>query len=348
MDPADLEVYVRRMKEVARAAAASRVPFTDNGSDHYKIFCRALKNVLSTDLALETYAQIIDGLPTADIAYDRRSPGLFGDHPIEDHEELCPGALERARAFREEFDMSVLTLSPRLIRSYSRAPIGSKAFLLRLVELIASALHEIGVLLFQLDLRLHDGDVDAVTKWAADPADEEALRPTLLSHVFYMDHDVYPSGVADMVGFWAEDRIIGGVTAFDRRAEEAGAFPNLYLLPNRAGTTNRYWQLHDNQQQAVVDFLVDENDKPESRVKCPFPVLCAPENTERVSHHLGIARGVYRDIWERKPPTKEMLSFYARRPQDAGDYPDSYQLMEAIERQYGTSSTPADDGKGGQ
>ncbi|KAK4223689.1 hypothetical protein QBC38DRAFT_459100 [Podospora fimiseda] len=222
MDPADLDIYVRSMKEVPA-----------------QIFCHALKNMLSIDLTLETYAQIIDGLPTVDIAYNCRSPGLFSDdHPIEDHQELCPGAVERAQPFMEGLDMSILTFNPKLLRSYSRAPISSRPFFLRLVELIASVLHEIGALLFQLNLRLHQGDVDAVTKWTAEPGDEELLRPTLLNHMLYMDHDVYPSGVADMVGFWAEDRIIGGVTVFDRRSEEAGAFPNIYLLSNRVRTTD--------------------------------------------------------------------------------------------------------------
>ncbi|KAK4182116.1 hypothetical protein QBC35DRAFT_396605 [Podospora australis] len=328
------------MKQAARTVGASRVPFTDNGTEHYEIFSRALKKVLSTDLALETYAQIIDGLPTADIAYDRRSPGLFGDHPIEEHEELCPGAVERAKEFRESFDISVLTLDPQLIRAFSRAPVGTKAFCLRLLELIASSLHEIAALLHQLDLRLHHGDIEAVTNWVMEPDDVAHLRPTLLSHVLYMEHEVYPNGVADMVGYWAEDRIIGGVTVFDRRAEEAGAFPNIYLAPNRARTTNRYWQLLDDQQQALLKFLVAEDGDSET-ANCPLPILCTDENVERVSHQFAIARQVYRDIWERRPPTKEMLRFYAGRPQDAGDYPDINQLWEAIERQYpSTSSSP--------
>lgn len=35
-------------------------------------------------------------------------------------------------------------------------------------------------------------------------------------HVDYMDYDQYPNGLADIAGYWAEDRIFGGVVLFDR------------------------------------------------------------------------------------------------------------------------------------
>jgi hypothetical protein len=31
-----------------------------------------------------------------------------------------------------------------------------------------------------------------------------------------MEHAQYPEGIADMVGYWAKDRILGGVVLFDR------------------------------------------------------------------------------------------------------------------------------------
>jgi hypothetical protein len=35
---------------------------------HYAILANALCNILNTDIALITYAQILDGLPTTDVA----------------------------------------------------------------------------------------------------------------------------------------------------------------------------------------------------------------------------------------------------------------------------------------
>ena len=52
---------------------------------HNRVFVRALNNVLATELAVFTFAQIIDGLPTADVGFDRRDHGLRGNHPLDSH-----------------------------------------------------------------------------------------------------------------------------------------------------------------------------------------------------------------------------------------------------------------------
>lgn len=104
---------IARLKELARGAKASRVPYHEDASEHYTIFRRAVSNVLSTDLALFTFAQIVDGLPIADVAWDRRVPGIHGDdHPIEEHPVLCPGVEERTREIRQQLDLSVLEFAP--------------------------------------------------------------------------------------------------------------------------------------------------------------------------------------------------------------------------------------------
>jgi hypothetical protein len=99
---------------LAREAQASRVPYANDHSEHYKVFSRVISNVLSTELALFTFAQIIDGLPTADVAWDTRWPSLIGAHPIEEHADICPGVLDRARGFRQEFDLAILSFDPKV------------------------------------------------------------------------------------------------------------------------------------------------------------------------------------------------------------------------------------------
>lgn len=39
---------------------------------------------------------------------------------------------------------------------------------------------------------------------------------SLFAHTEYTFHEMYPYGVADMAGYWAEDQIFGGVVLFDR------------------------------------------------------------------------------------------------------------------------------------
>lgn len=41
-------------------------------------------------------------------------------------------------------------------------------------------------------------------------------NPTDFYHTEYKDWEQYPQGVADMVGYWAEFELFGGVVIFDR------------------------------------------------------------------------------------------------------------------------------------
>lgn len=75
-------------------------------TQHRQAFENALMRVLNTEVAEETFAEIIDGLPTA---------GSFSEfhwtpdtHPSRDHGELCPGMVERAREFRANFKATML------------------------------------------------------------------------------------------------------------------------------------------------------------------------------------------------------------------------------------------------
>ncbi|RSL83585.1 hypothetical protein CEP51_004445 [Fusarium floridanum] len=342
MDPDELKTLTDRLHDRARAAHEQREPFRRISSKHHRdILGRAIKNVLSTELAQFTYAQIIDGLPTGDVSWDRRYPGVFGEHPIDsDHEELCPGAMEKARKFYTQWSPEILMFDPKAIEGYQLAELGSKAFNVRLVELVAVALHQIGACLFQLDMRMHQGDIDSVTNWRMPP--EEGLvdvppRPTLFSHHAYLDADIYPEGVADIVGYWAEDRILGGVTVFDRGSEDLGATPNIYFHSCRRRQTHRVYQLRDDQQEILFQFLLDErhSSPPQST---PLPILSDSRNRVRVDSEVAIIHhNIYRDIWERKPITMDEMLFIERRPKSDLDYPELVDEVFRINAQLGIS-----------
>jgi hypothetical protein len=115
------------------------------------------------------------------------------------------------------------------MQAYQSSEVGSLEFKMRLIELVAISIHQIAVLLFQLEPKLHAGDIDSVVSWKEEPRwvtfeggrriYEEPLfepRPTMFFHVDYMDYDQYPNGLADVAGYWAEDRIFGGAVLFDR------------------------------------------------------------------------------------------------------------------------------------
>jgi hypothetical protein len=117
MDPDELEAHTEKLSRIARNAHDSRVPFGAIFSDHHRIVLnKAIRNVLSTELAIFTYAQIIDGLPIADVAWDRRLPGIMGEHVIDEHETLCPGALENTQEYYENWQPSDLMFDPEVGR----------------------------------------------------------------------------------------------------------------------------------------------------------------------------------------------------------------------------------------
>jgi hypothetical protein len=88
--------------------------------------------------------------------------------------------------------------------------------------MVAVALHQLSVLLYKLgDLQQHD-------EWKLWTPPHRYNNPEIWSdpepyhilffHSWFQEHKQYPEGVADMVGYWAENRIMGDVVLFDRRA----------------------------------------------------------------------------------------------------------------------------------
>lgn len=74
---------------------------------HRDLLDSAIRNVLSTKRALETFAQIADGLPLSSVARDSYARGApYASHPaVARHTSLCPGATEAALGFLSEFSL---------------------------------------------------------------------------------------------------------------------------------------------------------------------------------------------------------------------------------------------------
>lgn len=177
-------------------------------------------------------------------------------------------------------------------------------------------------------------------------------RPTLFNHPYYVDLEIYPEGLADIAGYWAEDRIVGGIVLFDRRAdprdphdaaghqsneedrgEEAGGRnlaehpPNIWLHPARDHVTDRICQLREDQQRALVDYLTAAPGDTSN----PLPILPDKDNRARVDPSIAHShKFIFRDYWDRKPATQELLDFLLRRPQNELDYPEVRDFMNHI------------------
>jgi hypothetical protein len=64
-------------------------------------------------------------------------------------------------------------------------------------------------------------------------------------------------------------------------------------------------------------------------VACPIPILIIDgANRKRVDPETALTvHGIYRDIWERKPPTHEEIDFAERRPRDQIDHTEIFDMM---------------------
>lgn len=97
-----MDVMVQRDRDVALYAHLHCITLENLTTDHLNMFHGALSRVLGSELAIDTFAQIVDGLPSADVVWDKRHPGIFGDnHPIEAHASLYPGVKDKTSACLE-------------------------------------------------------------------------------------------------------------------------------------------------------------------------------------------------------------------------------------------------------
>ncbi|KAL5588979.1 hypothetical protein FOBRF1_015507 [Fusarium oxysporum] len=296
---------------------------------HYDSLFLALRNILNTDIALTSYAQIIDGLPTADVVWDRYSGIYDSSHPINNHKTLCEGALEKAKCFRAQFAMADVMVDLEKLNRYQKTKPSSRSFQLRLIEMTACALHQIGVRLSQLE-KVHDPattaghDVESTIKWERPPDDlcRVPPGPTMFIATQFTAHDRYPNGVDDIVGYWAENRILGGVALFDHSQAWTGDDePNVYFQCTRERVTFRVCQLLDAQQSALISFLLADSE--DATAKCPLPILPTSENRVRIDPGDAIpVKKVYRDIWERKHPPRRRRAPRLERPKTSLDYPE--------------------------
>lgn len=95
-------------------------------------------------------------------------------------------------------------------------------------------IHEIAAWLWEQESLIPQDD--PLIKWRPSDEDLEEFDPdeyppSLFQHPWYQAYEKYPKGVDDMVGYWAEGRIFGGVVLFDRR--RPGSQPDVDVSESR-------------------------------------------------------------------------------------------------------------------
>ncbi|KAI0385590.1 hypothetical protein F5Y04DRAFT_246226 [Hypomontagnella monticulosa] len=315
-------------------------------ASHRDALNQAVSNILSTEIALETYAQIIDGLPLGNVAWDRYHHKLRRGHPISSHRELCPGALECAQEMRDAFNIDLLKFEPELLQAYQFAPTSSRQYQLRLLELTAISLHQIAAYLFRKSACVHDLHHSAesgltikdITSWQPPPDNWLPVTPwpTLFTHPGFTAVGQYPDGEADLVGYWAEDRILGGVMLFERSQDWVNEDePDVYFQSSRSKRTYLVYQLLDEQQQGLLDFIRIPRSKSTPR-SCPIPLSCSTKNTVRIDPtDAGNVYKIYRHPWDILEQEKRSRFVRDRDVISSTDYPEVEDQLRRLLRRNG-------------
>ncbi|KAF4443139.1 hypothetical protein F53441_11538 [Fusarium austroafricanum] len=308
----------------------SSLDILDN--DHRATLDRAVRNILSTEVAELAYAQILDGLPTEKSW--RESLEFVRDHPILtiNHSDICPGYVEKAREFRAQFDLSQLQLDTRTLEKFQATNSGSEQFNLRLIELVVVACHQIGAYLFELDDGAHKHKFyqDWIEKVLEEKeAGVESRRycdppPIAFSHRVYRFPEQYPRGVADMAGYWAESKIFGGVIVFDR-GETDKECKAMWIHGDLGRGPRTLYPPTKEQFDAIVKFLTSSPDK---NPECPFPIHGTDSNRPRWHpYHAFAYYHIFRDRYERKLPPDPPQPGCVRDGRDWPELKDRHILM---------------------
>lgn len=97
--------------------------------------------------------------------------------------------------------------------------------------------------------------------------------------------------------------------------------PNFYMHSARDHVTFRLWQVTDEEQEALVGFLLAPTLTPAPAVDGPLPILPTRSHRVRIDPARAIVDSkVYREVWERPEPLRNR-DRDERRPRNPEDYP---------------------------
>ena len=111
----------------------------------------------------------------------------------------------------------------QLVQKYQNAPLNTREHDLRLLEITAASINALAGIIY---LAFHPASKLKPPKWLPDQDFHYSFyrsqkRPIEFYCTHYEAYERYPFGLLNVVGYWAEDKLFGGVLLFDRG--ESGA-----------------------------------------------------------------------------------------------------------------------------
>ncbi|KAK2797576.1 hypothetical protein FQN51_008371 [Onygenales sp. PD_10] len=256
--------------------------------ERWGILKSVLSIVMHSDTAKDVLAQVIDGLPTKatyELTITHRFDLLSRSKPSQDTRDLS-----------QQFCYSLetldnLRLNPKVAQLYQDSQLFSSTFSMHLLELVAMAVHDMAGNLYAA---FHPQGEPCSAEAATQPFQPKDLIS--LSTWYYATPDRYPRGFLDVVGYWAETHIFGGVVVFDRGSEEgARRCHGAYIHPPRPDL--QLFQLSESQLEQFCR-LGSQDERDGRQITVPF--VCKPE-ARKIDHYLAFRDlNIYRDRYERR------------------------------------------------
>ncbi|KAI0005225.1 hypothetical protein F4779DRAFT_621142 [Xylariaceae sp. FL0662B] len=268
------------------------------------------------------------------------------NNPINDHKTLCDGVLEKTRRLRADFNPLTIGFDPHAVQAFQNSALDSDEFNLRLIELTAVACHQVAVHLYQLDDGVHKHQEhetwleEALSHLPEDQPYAARLLPpaTTFFHWHYQASHQYPHGIADVVGYWAEAKIFGGVVVFDR-GESESEIRRVFLHANRFSGPRTLYPPTESQYRDLIRFLLSES----GRDPCPLPLLDSRDNRPRYEAYDAFAYfHIFRDRYERELPPERKIKDVC----NAQDFPEMEDYYYIIDQEWARASgEPIDEAK---
>ncbi|CAD6593633.1 MAG: hypothetical protein ASARMPREDX12_007362 [Alectoria sarmentosa] len=175
-----------------------------------------LRSILALPIAKTTYAQIIDGMPTRTYFSDEYRDSDYYTTII-DSDKVKPSdqAMEEYEKMKTTFAPQDLIIDLKVAQKYQNAPSGTYEHLLRLVQIAAASLNALAGMIYvsrHRDMELNPPDPPGGSHRLFHRTDDFYVK---FYNTDYRHFQEYPFGLLNVVGYWAETEIFGGILLFE-------------------------------------------------------------------------------------------------------------------------------------
>ncbi|RJE20484.1 hypothetical protein PHISCL_07176 [Aspergillus sclerotialis] len=268
------------------------VPFFHLNHYHAQLLREIFHRTLATKLAEDSFAMLLDGRLTLDALMECRRLGLNDDFDdILNYSGPTEESITMFRSLRDQFDPSHVSIKASSAEKFKRSATQPpcKDFKHSLLDLVASMIHDLAISIFE---GLHG------SRYQNKPHEgpENPVHPDF-RHPKYVHSRLYPRGPIELVGYWIEMRLFGGVIVF-----EHGNPPGEPGSPWVHFPYEGIMKLSNRQLDAFTQFAFAEppmSDSTAVRDVLPFTV---EEDAHTVESRDAYELGLFRNSFEHVPP----------------------------------------------